>query len=430
MSLRMVWRLASKCWGLDGAKFWEQSLWSQDYHKLSICWTKYPAWLVFFVTENGAWSKAKRRASVGNERGRGSRSAEDRGRGSRTAEGRGRGTRSAEDRGRWSRSAEGMGRGSRSAEGRGRGSRSAEGRGRGTRSAEDRAEDPGQLRTGAEEPGQLRTEAEGPGQLRTETDDPGQLRLWADDPDQLRTEAEEPGQGHRHGIKVILGHGQRVIVVCGHGERGCRAFISGDLLRCSLTPAFAWWYSLIPGVDRPCVVPESTRHKCETPGSRGHIHDRHCVSMFQTDMLNRASGVRFGPVRGLQYEQGRAVGHIEGTAPESGDSRPMSAHSAPSCLVRCHGNCALPPRDMQSHLAWAHGGGTALRPGSPRASWVLLHAPDSRKQIPEWSGCQTWRACAPGLCIRHDGARALAVPQSHRWSCCAQTYTYGTYFMF
>ena len=80
----------------------------------------------------------------------------------------------------------------------------------------------------------------------------------------------------------------------------------------------------------------------------------------------------------------------------------MSAHSAPSCLVRCHGNYALPPRDMRSHHAWAHGGGTALRPGSPRAGWVLLRATDSRKQIPEWRGCQTWRACTPGLCIRHE----------------------------
>ena len=73
MSLHVVWRMASNRWGLDGAKLlcrrksknpewrrlWEQSQWRQDYHKLNICWTKYPAWLVIFVPENCSWSKAK-----------------------------------------------------------------------------------------------------------------------------------------------------------------------------------------------------------------------------------------------------------------------------------------------------------------------------------------------------------------------------------
>ena len=51
---------------------------------------------------------------------------------------------------------------------------------------------------------------------------------------------------------------------------------------------------------------------------------------------------------------------------------------------------------MRSHRAWAHGGGTALWPGSPRASWVLLRAPDSRQKFRNGEG------------VKHGGLARLA----------------------
>ena len=53
-----------------------------------------------------------------------------------------------------------------------------------------------------------------------------------------------------------------------------------------------------------------------------------------------------------------------------------------------------------------------------------------RKRTPEWKACHTSRLYVPGLCTCRGGARAIAVPGSHQWSCRAQTWTCVTYVCF